>query len=103
MRLRPFAVILLSTLLLSACGGGMVRRVSDPAASVQQLTVNLDGSWTLELRLQNYSSIPMRYDRLRLQLGVDGQDAGTVEAAPAISIGPESADVLSVPLRPASG
>ncbi|MBN6148876.1 LEA type 2 family protein [Xanthomonas sp. AmX2] len=96
------ALLLLSIALLSACGDGMVRRVSDPAASVQQLTVNLDGSWKVELRLQNYSSIPMRYERLRLDLGVGGEAAGTLQATPGFSIGPETADVISLSLRPSS-
>lgn len=95
-------LLVLCTALLGACSDGMVRRVSDPAASVQQLTVNVDGSWKVELRLQNYSSIPMRYDTLRLDLGVGGEAAGSLQAAPGISIGPETADVVSVALRPSS-
>ncbi|WP_045727233.1 LEA type 2 family protein [Xanthomonas sp. GPE 39] len=101
---RPLrlGLLMMCTTLLSACGDGMVRRVSDPAASLQQLTVNPDGSWKVELRLQNYSSIPMRYDSLRLDLGVGGEAAGTMQATPAISIGPETADVVNVAVRPSS-
>ncbi|WP_045767318.1 LEA type 2 family protein [Xanthomonas albilineans] len=95
-------LLIICTALLGACGDGMVRRVSDPAASLQQLTVNPDGSWKVELRLQNYSSIPMRYDRLRLDLGVGGEAAGTVQATPGISIGPETADVINVAVQPSS-
>ncbi|AJC45066.1 MULTISPECIES: LEA type 2 family protein [Xanthomonas] len=95
-------LLVLCTALLGACGDGIVRRVSDPAASVQQLTVNMDGSWKVDLRLQNYSSIPMRYDTLRLDLGVGGEAAGSLQAAPGISIGPETADVVSVALKPSS-
>ncbi|MBC3972393.1 LEA type 2 family protein [Xanthomonas translucens] len=100
-RLR-FGLLVLCAALLAACGDGMVRRVSDPAASLQQLTVNMDGSWKVELRLQNYSSITMRYDRVRLDLGVGGAAPGTLQLAPAISIGPETADVVSAALRPSS-
>ncbi|MCW0385637.1 hypothetical protein NB722_000176 [Xanthomonas sacchari] len=95
-------LLVLCTALLGACSDGIVRRVSDPAASVQQLTVNMDGSWKVDLRLQNYSSIPMRYDTLRLDLGVGGEAAGSLQAAPGISIGPETADVVSVALKPSS-
>jgi len=43
---------------LSACGGGgPVKRVSEPAAGIQQLTVRADGSWSVDLRLDNYSSV----------------------------------------------
>src|SRR5688500_14929317 len=49
-----YVAILLGVLmmaLLSACGDGKVRRVSEPAASIQQLTVHADGLWTLDVRL----------------------------------------------------
>lgn len=88
------------SVFLAACGGGLVRRVSEPAASIQQLTVNADGSWSLELRLQNYSSIPMRFDSTELAIAVGDQPAGSLRAAPGISIGPESADVVTLPFKP---
>jgi hypothetical protein len=88
--------------VLAACSSGPPRRVSPPAASIQQLTVNADGSWSLDLRLQNYSSIPMRFDSLRLEMKVGDQAAGTLQASPAISVGPESADVVRVAVAPAS-
>jgi len=94
--------LLLVSLFLAACSGGPVRRVSEPATSIQQLTVNADGSWSLDLRLQNYSSIPMRFDSAELAITVGGQAAGTLRAAPAISIGPESADVLTLPFKPSA-
>lgn len=87
--------------LLAACGGP-VRRVSEPAAQIQQLTVRADGSWSVDLRLQNYSSIPMRFDSLRLAATVASENAGELRAAPALSIGPESADVVSVQLAPSA-
>jgi len=96
------AAMLASVWLLGACGSGMVRRVSDPAASLQQLTVNTDGSWSLQLRLQNYSSIAMRFDSVTLAMKIGGQKAGTVQATPQLSIGPESADVVTVAFAPTS-
>ena len=87
---------------LTACSGGPVRRVSPPAASIQQLTVNVDGSWSVDLRLQNYSSIPMRFDSADLAITVGDQAAGTLQNAPRISIGPESADVVTLPFKPAA-
>ena len=88
---------------LAACSSGPVRRVSPPAASVQQLTVNLDGSWTLLVRLQNYSSVPMRFESAAISMAVAGVAAGSLNASPGISIGPESADVASFALQPSSG
>ncbi len=100
MRRGLFALMAIASILLGACSGGPVRRVSEPAASIQQLTVHANGSWSVDLRLQNYSSIPMRFDRVSLAVDVDGQSAGTLTAAPALSIGPESADVVTVPFQP---
>lgn len=96
------ALGLIGSALLAACSSGPVRRVSEPAASIQQLTVHANGSWSIDLRLQNYSSIPMRFDRAQLNLTVDGQPAGSLSAAPGVSVGPESADVVSVPFQPDS-
>ncbi|MET0717469.1 MAG: LEA type 2 family protein [Pseudoxanthomonas sp.] len=92
--------LLLLCTFLAACSSGPVRRVSEPAVSIQQLTVNADGSWSLQLRLQNYSSIPMRFDSADLAITVGDQAAGSLKAAPQISIGPESADVVTLPFKP---
>lgn len=96
------AAALALLVLLSACGGGQVRRVSEPAASIQQLTVRADGSWSVDLRLQNYSTVPMRFDGVSLAIEVGGEDAGTLVHAPAIGVGPESADVVTVAFAPAA-
>ena len=97
-----YVAILLVMALLSACGDGKIRRVSEPAASIQQLTVHADGRWTLDIRLQNYSSIPMRFDSLDVAMTVSDQNAGTLQGAPQLSVGPESADVVSLPFSPSS-
>ena len=103
MRFRPqYALIALLALTLVACGERRVKRVSEPAAAIQQLTVGSDGSWDVELRLRNYSSMPMRFDEVSLAMKVGDESAGTLRATPGLSIGPESADVIKVHLQPAS-
>ncbi len=103
MRFRPqYVLIAVLALVLTACGSGPVKRVSEPAASIQQLTVGNDGNWDVELRLRNYSSMPMRFESVSLAVKVGDQAAGTLSATPAVSIGPESADVIKVRLQPAS-
>lgn len=87
-------------LLLVACSSGPVRRISEPAASIQQLSVAADGSWSVDLRVQNYSSIAMRFDGIRLELTAGGEAAGTLQGAPQLSIAQESADVVTVTLTP---
>ena len=102
MRRISLLVLVLASVALAACGSGKIRRVSDPAVSVQQLTVKADGQWVVDLRLQNYSSIPMRFDTVKVDVQVGDQAAGTLQATPALSVGPESADVVSVPFNPPS-
>lgn len=103
MRFRPqYVLIAFLALTLAACGSGMVKRVSEPAAGIQQLTVGNDGNWEVELRLRNYSSMPMRFDDIALRMKVGEETAGTLSAAPGLSIGPESADVVKLRLQPSS-
>ena len=95
--------VLLATavVLLASCGsGGPVRRVSEPAASIQQLTVRADGHWDVQLRLDNFSSVPMRFATTNIQIAFDNGAAGNLQAQPGISIGPESADVVSATITP---
>ena len=97
-----WASILLCVAALGACSSGPVRRVSAPTASIQQLTVHADGNWSVDLRLQNYSSIPMRFTQVDLAITVSEHAAGTLQGAPQISIGPESADVVTLPFKPSA-
>ena len=89
---------------LSACGsgGGPVKRVSEPNAGIQQLTVQADGRWTVALRLDNYSSVPMQFGAVSLALTVGGESAGTLVGDASLSIGPESADVATLTMTPTS-
>ena len=90
----------LAALVLAGCTSGPVRRVSEPSARIQQLTVRADGSWSADLRIENFSSIPMRFDAVDLALEVADTAAGSLRAQPALSIGPESADVITITLTP---
>ncbi len=88
-------------LLLAGCGGsGVVRRVSEPAASIQQLTVRADGRWELQLRFNNYSSMPMRFNAATLDMAFDNGPAARIEIQPNLEIGPESADSYAATLTP---
>ena len=97
--MKRIASLLLCT-LLAACSSGPVRRVSEPSANVQQLTVRADGSWAVDLRIDNFSNVPMRFDAVKLRLTVGGEEAGTLQGQPALTIGPEAADVASLTLVP---
>ena len=101
-RLPAVFVALLVATCVVACASGPVRRVSEPAAGIQQLTVGADGGWTVALRLDNFSSIPMRFDAVDLAVTVDGVAAGTLRGNAGITIGPESADVATLPFAPSA-
>jgi hypothetical protein len=96
----PAALATMACLLLAACASGPARRVSEPAVNIQQLTVRVDGSWSVDLRIDNFSSVPMRFDRLSLAMRVGGQAAGTLQGQPGLTIGPEAADVSTLALSP---
>jgi hypothetical protein len=100
---RASFLLFATVLLLGACASGPPRRVSKPAARIQQLSVHADGSWSVDVRLDNFSNVPMRFDTVDLQLALGGQTAVTLHATPGIDIGPEAADVatLQVPAPPA--
>lgn len=102
MKARQWAALAVCIAGLAGCASGPVRRVSEPGARIQQLTVRTDGSWSVDLRLENFSSIPMSFDSVDLALVVAGEQAGRVAAQPALGIGPESADVIAVTLNPAA-
>lgn len=92
----------LCALVLTACATGQPKRISEPTASIQQLTVGADGTWTVDLRLQNYSNVPMRFERVALALRAGDVAVGELEAAPALTVGPEAADVTTLRLTPSA-
>ena len=93
-------LIALSTLLLAACSSGPVKRVSPPQASISQLTVLADGQWQLELRLQNFSTMAMRFDSVQLDLRNEQELLARLEAQPAFSVGAESGDLHRLTVQP---
>ena len=95
-----WTALALAALLLAGCSSGPVRRVSEPSARIQQLTVSADGSWSAELRIENFSSIPMRFENVDLAVKVADAETGRLRAQPGLSIGPESADVITVNMTP---
>ena len=97
------AVPLVLGALLASCMSGPVRRVSVPAAQIQQLTVRADGRWSVDVRIENFSSIPMTFNTVDLAVKVSGHDAGHFTAQPAVTIGPESGDVVNAVFTPQVG
>ena len=102
---RTFRLVaLLSAFVLAACaGGGGERRINPPRASVQELAVQDDGQWRVSVRLQNFSSVPTEFEDVDAQLEIGGQPAGALKLQPALTVGPESADVAVVVMAPQAG
>ena len=98
--IRRLALLVALASLLAACGGGPVRRVSEPAAGIQQLTVRGDGLWDVQVRIDNFSSVPMAFAGVDLDLSFDNGAAAKLQARPGIGIGPESADVFTATVTP---
>ena len=108
MKLRiPLAALAL-TCALTACGSGSTRRVHPSTASIQQLIVQPDGSWKLDVRIQNFSTLPMRYSALTATVTVAGTDVGELSIAPNVDIVANGGEVVEATLKtsaklPASG
>lgn len=100
--LRRLSALLLIA-LLAGCAGGPPKRVFPPTASVQELRREADGSWSLQLRLQNFSTVAMRFERISAEIELDGQPAGRIDAAIAQSVPPGSAEILRLPFVPGPG
>jgi hypothetical protein len=86
-----------AALLLAACGsGGPVKRVNPPIASIQQLAVQPDGSWKMDVRIQNFSTVPMTFDTLEIALEVDDKPGAQIFVHPKLDIPGNAADVTGV-------
>lgn len=95
------ALVLVTLCLLAACGSGKpVRRINPPAVGIQQLAVQADGRWQIELRIQNFSTVPSVFDTFEASLEVEGVNAGSVYVKPALEIPGQSADLVTVALSP---
>jgi hypothetical protein len=100
---RILTAIAFASLIAGCSGGGIRKQINPPRASIQQLTVQTDGTWALSVRLQNFSNVPTSFESVSAKLVFANQEAGTVNLSPAITIGPESADIVKAKLTPALG
>lgn len=89
--------------LLGACASGPKKRIFPPNASVQELRVLANGRWELDLRVQNFSTVAMRFEQLRAELSVAGEPAASIDHTVADSVPPNSAEVVRITLTPSTG
>ena len=90
----PALLLVLASLLLSACGSGRAvkPRVFAPSASIQELRRSGGNDWTLTLRLQNFSNVGMRITRVDAQLTIGDGASMHLEATPGLTVAPNSAE-----------
>lgn len=101
---KALQLLLLVVLIgvLGACASGPKKRIFPPNASVQELRVLADGRWELDLRVQNFSTVAMRFERVRAEFSVTGHAAATLDHLIADSVPPNSAEVVRIELQPSA-
>jgi hypothetical protein len=99
MTLRHFLVASAIAVLVSGCGSGPARRITPSQVSIQQLVADAGGAWKVTLRIQNYSTVTMRYSALHGTLHIAGADVGNIDLTPDLDIPPNSADVIETTLH----
>lgn len=100
-KLAPVLLIGLLTLLLTACGGprSVKPRVFAPSASIQELRRSGEEQWTLVLRLQNFSNVGMRMERIDARLTIADAAAIQLDASPGLTVAPDSAEPYPLGFR----
>lgn len=103
MNLRPATLVLVILLGVAACSGrgGPPKRINPPAASLQEIAVQADGSWLLQLRVQSYSTFGQVFHSIDLDLVLDGAPVGRLQpTATPREIPGRAADVFRISLQP---
>jgi hypothetical protein len=98
--LRPALLLLAFLTLLAGCAGGPPKRVFPPQVTIQELRLQADGQWSADLRIRNFSTVPMTFSRLQATLQIGGQDAARIDLDPAISVGPGSTELVPYRFTP---
>jgi hypothetical protein len=92
---------------LAGCGGGrtstgLIKRVNPPSASIDRLNASDPATIRLSLRLQNFSTVPTRFEQFDAGISLDDAPAGRLQAAPGIEIPGLTSDVVEIAWSPAA-
>jgi hypothetical protein len=103
LRIFPRTLLLMSfagvMLTLSGCFNST--KLQPPTASIQQLAVQSDGTWTAIVRFQNYSyDTGMHVYAIDATLTLDGKPAGHIAISPALDIPAMDADIATATFKP---
>lgn len=89
-----------AVLLFAGCTG-LATKLQPPTASIQQLTLNSDGTWAVVVRFQNYSyDTGMHVYSMDAELTLDGKSAGHVALSPALDVPAMDADIATATFKP---
>lgn len=100
-RLLSWTLPVLLICMLSACGAPR-KSMFPPTISVQQLKVQPDGHWHMQMRILNNSYGPMDFRALHLTMSIDNEPATAIDADIELAIPPLSADVTGVTIQPSA-
>ena len=103
MRKLQAALALLLLALVAGCASGPPKRIFPPQASLQELRVQPDGQWVAQVRIQNFSTVPMRFSRLDATLTVNGVEATRIAIDPGLTVGAGSNELVQHVFTPAAG
>ncbi|HJP99359.1 MAG TPA: LEA type 2 family protein [Rhodanobacteraceae bacterium] len=94
------AMLLGGALVLAGCTG-VGTKLQPPTASIQQLTVQSDGTWVAVVRVQNYSyDTGMHVYAIDAALSMDGKPAGQITLSPGLDIPAMDADTATANFKP---
>jgi len=93
-------LLLLLVFGLAACAGGPPRRIFAPEASIQELRIGDDQRWTAQLRIRNYSTVPMTYASLDAEFDLGQTGPMKIAITPDLTVPAGAVDVLEVELTP---
>jgi hypothetical protein len=103
MRKLTAAFVILLAITLAACASGPPKRVFPPQGSLQELRVDADGQWVARIRVQNFSTVPMRFSRVEATLSINGEEATRLVLSPELTVGPGSNEIFEHRFAPAAG
>jgi hypothetical protein len=94
------SILACAALLLAGCTG-LGTKLQPPTASIQQLAVNSDGTWSAIVRFQNYSyDTGMHVYSIDANLTLDDKPAGHITLSPALDIPAMDADIATTTFKP---
>jgi hypothetical protein len=96
--LRVFVLTLVLSVLIGC--GATTHPINPPNASIQQLNVLADGSWRIQIRIENFSDLTQHYSTFKAALRVADIAAADISLNPEIDIPGENADIVETTLAP---